>query len=198
MGTMIDGLLAFSRLQRRALNVRPVRLAPLVEEAWGDLAGERDEREIELTVDDLPECAGDPRLLRHVLSNLLSNAIKYTRGREPAWIRVSSHRDEHGALVFSVADNGVGFDPRYAGKLFEIFQRLHRAEDYEGTGVGLALTARIVHRHGGRIWADSTPGAGATFSFTLTGGPPPADAVEEDRARSDVQLDAPSLAGTPG
>ena len=182
MGTMIDGLLTFSRLQRQALNVRPVRLAPLVEEAWADLAEERGDRVIELTVDDLPKCSADARLLRHVLGNLLSNAIKYTRDRERARVRVSGRRDEHGVAVFSVADNGVGFDPRYAAKLFEIFQRLHRDEDYEGTGVGLALTARIVRRHGGRIWADSAPDAGATFSFTLSGAPAPAGPVDLDRA----------------
>jgi PAS domain S-box-containing protein len=189
MGTMIDGLLTFSRLQRRSLNVRRVRLGPLVEEVWDDLAAEREGRTVELTMDALPDGDADPRLLRHVLGNLLSNAIKYTRDRDEARVHVSSHRDEYGVPVYSVADNGVGFDPDYAGKLFEIFQRLHREEEYEGTGVGLALAARIVHRHGGRIWADSVPGAGATFSFTLAVAPGrEGAAVDLDRAAGAASL----------
>jgi signal transduction histidine kinase len=163
MGELIDGLLAFSRLQRQAMTIEPVGLGSLVDDVWQELAPERAGRAVELTVADLPPAAGDRRLLRHVVANLLGNALKYTRGRDPARIEVGVV--EGGA--FFVRDNGAGFDPRYADKLFQVFQRLHRAEEYEGTGVGLALASRIIQRHGGRIWADAAPDRGATFFFTL-------------------------------
>jgi signal transduction histidine kinase len=162
MGELIDGLLAFSRLQRQAMTIEPVPIGALVEDVWQELAPERNGRAVELTVGDLPPATGDRRLLRHVVANLLDNALKYTRGRSPARIDVGS---EDGA--FFVRDNGAGFDPRYADKLFQVFQRLHRAEEYAGTGIGLALASRIIQRHGGRIWADAAPGRGATFFFTL-------------------------------
>jgi light-regulated signal transduction histidine kinase (bacteriophytochrome) len=108
----------------------------------------------------------DPALVRQVFANVLGNAVKYSRMRDRSRVVVGCER-RGGELVFSVADNGVGFDMRYADKLFSVFQRLHRAEDYEGTGVGLAIVQRIVSRHGGRIWAEGEPDAGATFHFTL-------------------------------
>jgi signal transduction histidine kinase len=166
MGQLIDGLLAFSRLQRQELEPQQVDLKVLVDEAWEDLAPDRHGRRVELIVGDLPPCEGDPRLLRHVVTNLLDNAVKYTRGESVALVEVGAERVDH-ETVYHVRDNGAGFDMRYADKLFMVFQRLHRDDEYEGTGIGLALVQRIVQRHGGRIWAESAPGEGATFLFTL-------------------------------
>jgi PAS domain S-box-containing protein len=197
MGQLIDGLLAFSRLQRQALTRQPVRLEALVADVWEELAVERGGRRIELRVADLPPADGDPRLLRHVLANLLGNAVKYTRDRDDARVEVTYRVESEGQVVYVVRDNGAGFDMRYADKLFKVFQRLHRAEDYEGTGIGLALTARIVHRHGGQIWADATPGEGAAFQFTIPDDcpadpAPRAASTEETRHEHDPE---PSVAG---
>jgi light-regulated signal transduction histidine kinase (bacteriophytochrome) len=133
------------------------------------MRGEQDGRRVEITLGDLPACQADPSLLKQVWFNLLSNAFKYTRNREVALIEVGCRDDRSGERTYFVKDNGVGFDMQYAPKLFGVFQRLHRAEDYEGTGVGLAIVQRIVLRHGGRVWAEAQPGEGATFSFTLVG-----------------------------
>jgi PAS domain S-box-containing protein len=172
MGTLIDDLLAFSRLSRQALEKRPVDTAQLVRAALDELGAPWPERKIEVRIGDLPPCRGDPALLKQVWINLLSNALKYTRKRDPARIEIGGAAPD-GVPAFFVRDNGTGFDPRYAGKLFGVFQRLHRAEDYEGTGVGLAIVQRIVHRHGGRAWAEAKPDSGATFYFTLKGEPAP-------------------------
>jgi PAS domain S-box-containing protein len=169
MGQLIDDLLAFSRLSRQPLETRAVAPSLLVREALDDLRADWEARRVEVVVGELPECEADPKLLRQVFVNLLSNALKFTRGREAARIEVGSRREGDGHVCF-VRDNGVGFDMRYADKLFGVFQRLHRAEDYEGTGVGLAIVQRIVHRHGGRVWAEAKLDEGATFSFTLVGG----------------------------
>ncbi|GIJ47526.1 hypothetical protein Val02_44120 [Virgisporangium aliadipatigenens] len=168
MSEQIDALLAFSRMQRQAMERQPVHMADLVDDVWEELAGDRDGRTVELVTEPLPAVDGDPRLVRHVVANLLGNAVKYTRGRDVARVTVGGEPGDDGQVTFRVADNGAGFDMRYADRLFQVFQRLHRAEEYEGTGVGLALAARIVHRHGGRIWAEATPGEGATFYFTLS------------------------------
>jgi hypothetical protein len=168
MANLIDDLLVFSRLGRQSIRLKPVNVARLVNEAWDDLSTEREGREIELVIADLPPCTADHTLLRQVFVNLLGNAIKYTRGREPAIIEVGGREDrDNGEIVYQVKDNGVGFDDRYADKLFGVFQRLHRAEDYEGTGAGLAIVKRIIHRFHGRVWADSVLDQGATFSFAL-------------------------------
>jgi len=172
MGQLVDDLLAFSRLGRHALARQPVAPGDLVRQALDDLRPEREGRRVEVVVGDLPACHADPTLLRQVWVNLLANALKFTRGREVARIEVGYDRSGPEPAYF-VRDNGVGFDMQYAGKLFGVFQRLHRAEEYEGTGVGLALVQRIVHRHGGRVWAEAAVDQGATFSFTL-GGPSPA------------------------
>ncbi|MEV4509867.1 PAS domain S-box protein [Dactylosporangium sp. NPDC049525] len=168
MGDLIDGLLAFSRLQRQEMASLRVHVDQLVADVWDELSVERGSRDIVLTVADLPDAQGDPRLVRHVVANLVGNAVKYTRDVSPARIEIG-HRvgPLSGEVMYYVKDNGAGFDMRYADKLFKVFQRLHRAEDYEGTGIGLALTHRIVLRHGGQIWADAVPGEGATFYFTL-------------------------------
>lgn len=169
MGTLIDDLLTFSRLSRTLLSKHEVDTGELVRSVLDDLKPQREGRQIELRIAELPACVGDPALLKQVWINLVSNAFKYTRKREPAVVEIGCGRTPEGD-VFFVRDNGTGFDMRYAGKLFGVFQRLHRAEEYEGTGVGLALAQRIVHRHGGRIWADAALDRGATFHFTLEKG----------------------------
>jgi signal transduction histidine kinase len=138
----------------------------VVQRAFGELQPEQEHRRVELIVEDLPACEADPGLLEQVFVNLLSNALKFSRTREVARIEVGS-RTADGETTYFVRDNGVGFDMRHAGKLFSVFRRLHRAQDYEGSGVGLAIVHRIVERHGGRIWAEAAPGQGATFWFTL-------------------------------
>jgi PAS domain S-box-containing protein len=172
MGSLIDDLLAFSRLSRAAMNKQEVRTDELVRGVLADLAAQRDGRKIDIRIGELPPCSGDPALLRQVWVNLLSNAFKYTRRREGAVVEIGCERMPEGDAYF-VRDNGTGFDMRYANKLFGVFQRLHRSEDYEGTGVGLALVQRIVQRHGGRVWADAEVDRGATFHFTLEEKPEP-------------------------
>jgi signal transduction histidine kinase len=171
MGQLVDDLLRFSRLGRQPLKTQAVDTRAVVHNALDLLAPAVEGRQVELTVLDLPECRGDPALLEQVFINLIGNAIKYTKGRAPARIEVAARLGEDGEPVYSVRDNGAGFDMQYAGKLFGVFQRLHRTEDYEGTGVGLAIVQRIVQRHGGRIWAEAEVDKGATFSFTLGGLP---------------------------
>jgi light-regulated signal transduction histidine kinase (bacteriophytochrome) len=168
MGQLIDDLLAFSRLGRHTLKTQPVEMALLVRDVVGDLAPQRDGRSIEIKVGALPGCQGDPALLKQVWVNLVSNAVKYTRGREPAVVEIGCERKD-GEVVYFVRDNGAGFDMRYVNKLFGVFQRLHRADQFEGTGVGLAIVQRIIHRHGGRVWAEGEPGRGAVFRFAVAG-----------------------------
>lgn len=166
MGELIDGLLKFSRLSRQSLCKQPVATADLVRQVWNELRAEKNGRQVEIVVGDLEPCEGDALLLKQVFVNLLSNALKYTRARDIARIEVGNSNPG----VYFVRDNGVGFDIRYRDKLFGVFQRLHRAEDYEGTGVGLATVHRIINRHGGRVWADAVLNEGATFYFTLAPG----------------------------
>ncbi len=169
MGQLIDDLLAFSRLSRAPLNRKRVDMEALVRDALEELAPLRSGRNVDLRVGPLPGCEGDPTLLRQVWINLLSNALKYTRGQDPAIIEIGATR-EGGDTAWFVRDNGTGFDMRYVHKLFGVFQRLHRAEEFEGTGVGLAIVQRVVHRHGGQVRAVGEPGKGATFTFTTAGG----------------------------
>jgi light-regulated signal transduction histidine kinase (bacteriophytochrome) len=168
MGQLIDDLLAFSRLSRQALSKQPVPPEDLVRQALHDLHAMQEERHIDFRIGALPHCQADPVLLKQVLVNLLSNALKFTSQRQVAVIEVGC-REAAGEHVYFVKDNGVGFNMAYADKLFGVFQRLHRAEEYEGTGVGLAIVQRIIHRHGGRIWAEAIVSQGATFFFTLGG-----------------------------
>jgi light-regulated signal transduction histidine kinase (bacteriophytochrome) len=166
MGHLVDGLLAFARQGRQSLSKRTVDSAELVRQCLDELRDQQAGRQIAIGIGELPSCQADPALLRQVWANLLANALKYTRHRDRAVIEIGS-RSEGGEVIYFVKDNGAGFDMRYSNKLFRVFQRMHRAEDYEGTGVGLALAQRIVHRHGGRIWAEAAVDQGATFFFTL-------------------------------
>lgn len=169
MGALIDDLLTFSRLSRSPLTFRQVDVNRLVRSTLEDLAPQRSGHEVELVHHELPACQGDPALLKQVWVNLLANAFKYTQKRARAVVEIGS-MVKNGETIYFVRDNGTGFDMRYAGKLFGVFQRLHRAEDYEGTGVGLAIVQRVVHRHGGRVWAEAKVNEGATFFFTLAKG----------------------------
>jgi signal transduction histidine kinase len=171
MGHLIDDLLAFSRLGRQALRVQRVHTRGIVDRALAQLGTATDGRRVELVVGDLPDCDSDPALLEQVFINLLSNAFKYSGKREGARIVVGAKQNGDGTdPVYFVKDNGVGFDMQYADKLFGVFQRLHRNQDFEGTGVGLAIVHRIVSRHGGRVWAEGKVNEGATFYFTLSPG----------------------------
>jgi PAS domain S-box-containing protein len=163
MGQLVDDLLAFSRLGRKALRVQRVDIPGLVRECLDEI---RPPASAKVRVSDLPPVTADRALLKQVWVNLLSNALKYAGKRETPVVEVGAADGPDGPVYF-VKDNGVGFDMRYAHKLFGVFQRLHKAEDYEGTGVGLATVQRIIHRHGGRVWAESEPDRGATFFFTL-------------------------------
>ncbi len=166
MGRLIDDLLAFSRIGRRDMQGVPVDLTALVRSVYSDLTTPEDRERIDFRVGDLPPVAGDPALLRQVWVNLLSNAVKFSSKKERAVIEVSAEQ-RGGETVYVVRDDGAGFDMQYADKLFGVFQRLHSAKEFDGTGVGLAIVQRIISRHGGRIWAEGRVGQGATFSFTL-------------------------------
>ncbi|WP_272975800.1 ATP-binding protein [Deinococcus geothermalis] len=166
MNTLIESMLTLSRLGSGELQKTDVALAELVDEVQAELASEAEGRRIEWRVGDLPVVRGDATLLRQVIHNLLGNAVKYSRPRETAVIEVWAEAAEHEQQIH-VRDNGVGFDPECAGRLFEVFKRLHSPEEFEGHGVGLASVQRIVTRHGGRVWAAGRPGEGATFTFTL-------------------------------
>ncbi len=175
MSSLIDELLAFSRLGRQPIAQQPVAPADVARQALSELNGASGGGRAAVRVSDLPPCQADPALLKQVFVNLLSNALKFSRNRKGAVVEVGWRRDLDDSThhAYFVSDNGVGFDMRYADKLFRVFQRLHRIEEYEGTGVGLAIVQRIIDRHGGRVWAESAPNKGATFYFTL----PRSDAV---------------------
>jgi PAS domain S-box-containing protein len=170
MGALIDDLLTFARLSRQPLNKRSINTSKLVRDTLEELNMEGNGRRIEVQIGELPPCQGDRALLKQVWANLLSNALKYTRRRDSAVVEIGNTSRE-GETVYFVRDNGTGFDMKYAGKLFGVFQRLHRAEEFEGTGVGLAIVQRVVHRHGGRIWAEAAVNQGAAFYFTLERNP---------------------------
>jgi len=167
MDHLVSALLALSRLGRQAIAVQTVEPRQLVAEVLGELNGEENGRRVEITVSALPSCVADGVLLKQVYMNLISNALKFTRTREIAKITVGC-RSENGMNTYFVQDNGVGFDMQYVGKLFGAFQRLHRVEEFAGTGVGLATVKRIILRHGGDVLAESEVGKGTTMYFTLT------------------------------
>jgi PAS domain S-box-containing protein len=167
MGQLIDDLLAFSRLSRQPMSRYTVESSKLVKTVLDELKPQWEAgRQIDIRLGELPPCHGDPALLKQVWVNLISNAVKYTRGRKPAVVEISS-LCEGDLTTYFVRDNGTGFDMQYAHKLFGVFQRLHRADEFEGTGVGLAIVQRVIHRHGGRVWAEAKPDQGAAFYFTL-------------------------------
>jgi PAS domain S-box-containing protein len=181
MGQLVDDLLAFTRIGRQPLSVTPIRPALIVSRVLQDFQAEIEARKVTVAVEDLPACHADPILLQQVYANLIGNALKFTRGRSDALVTVGCHNGHSAEIeaiddrnhVYFVRDNGVGFEMAYVDKLFGVFQRLHAAADYEGTGVGLAIVHRIVTRMGGRIWAAGAVDEGATISFTL----PPAEEV---------------------
>ena len=166
MGRLIDDLLAFSRLSRKQMESCLVNMSELARDVFEQLKPGFVDQKIQFKLSDLPATYGDPALIRQVFVNLISNAAKYSRPRSESVIELESH-SKNGDYVYSVKDNGVGFDMAYSKKLFGVFQRLHSLEQFEGTGVGLAIVQRIVHRHGGVVWADARIDEGATFYFSL-------------------------------
>jgi signal transduction histidine kinase len=167
MGRLIDDLLAFSRMGRTEMRLARVSLGDLLEDVLKDLRGEARGRKIAWEIDPFPEVYADASMLRLALTNLVSNAIKFTRYRPDARIHVGHAEGADGEVVVSVKDNGAGFDMKYVDKLFGVFQRLHPSEEFEGTGIGLANVQRIIHRHGGKTWAEGAVGEGATFYFSI-------------------------------
>jgi len=167
MGRLIDDLLSFSRMSRATLERRPVDLDRVVRDAMQEVAPAVNGRKIEWKIAPLPRVTGDPAMLRCVFVNLLSNAVKYTSGRAAAEIAISPDASSPDRTVVAVRDNGVGFDMTYVDKLFGVFQRLHRSDEFEGTGIGLANVRRIIHRHGGAVWAEGAVNQGATFYFSI-------------------------------
>lgn len=170
MGKLIDHLLAFSRLGRAQIRMTDVNLGHIANEAINELQVEMKGREVALTVGELPQVTADPSLLRLVFTNLISNALKFTSKGQKAEVEIGC-TERPGELIVFVKDNGAGFDMKYADKLFGVFQRLHRADEFEGTGIGLANVRRIINRHGGRTWAEGNVGVGATFYFSLSTNP---------------------------
>jgi light-regulated signal transduction histidine kinase (bacteriophytochrome) len=168
-GTLVDNLLSYSQMGRATLVPVSLDMNALTAEAIRKLDMEAVERTVDWRIGPLPPARGDPTMIRLVLQNLLSNALKFTRGRDPAVIEIGCHAGD-AENVYFVRDNGVGFDEAYVSKLFGVFQRLHRVEEFEGTGIGLANVRRIVERHNGRVWAEGKVDGGATISFALPSG----------------------------
>ena len=168
MGALIDDLLSFSRIGRAETNKTAVNLGQLVEEALTEVRRDLGDRKIVWKVDKLPAAYGDRAMLRLVLVNLISNAVKFTRTRTPAEIQIGQTPATDDQVVIFVRDNGVGFDMKYVGKLFGVFQRLHSGDAFEGTGIGLATVQRIAHRHGGRAWGEGAVDQGATFYLSIS------------------------------
>ncbi len=167
MDQLIEDLLRFSRLARQPLTKRVVNVLRMVEDVLVDVEKEFPDRTVDVRIGDLPDVVADSPLLRQVFTNLFANAFKFTAETASPTLSIRGERRDDGTLLYTVADNGAGFDMRYAEKLFGVFQRLHTQEQFPGTGVGLSLVQRIIRRHGGRIWAEAAVGNGATFSFTL-------------------------------
>ena len=171
MADLIDNLLRFSRDAHRGLELRSVNLDALVEDVVGECKQGLGSRNVVWKVAQLPEAWGDAGLLRQVFVNLVANALKYSGPRDPAEIEICPAMRDGEQVVYSIRDNGVGFDPQYADRLFGAFQRLHSSKEFEGSGIGLASVRRIISRHGGRVWAEGAVGAGACFYFSLPARP---------------------------
>lgn len=170
MGRLIEDLLAFSRLSRKAATAKArIDMKELIEEVWQELVTINPDRKRTLNICQMPMSSGDRALIRQVYGNLLGNAVKFTQGRAPAVIEAGSCIQD-GETVYYVQDNGIGIDMKFYDKLFGVFKRLHGADEYEGTGIGLAFVKRIIDRHGGRVWAEGELDKGATFYFTLPTG----------------------------
>jgi light-regulated signal transduction histidine kinase (bacteriophytochrome) len=166
MGELIDDLLALSRLGRKEIDLSDIDVERLVRELFSELGLETDKQKVQFNIKSLPDVCGDMGMLRQVFANLLLNAVKFTKTRETPVIEIGGY-NEDSKNIYYVKDNGVGFDMRYKDKLFGVFQRLHSGEEFEGTGIGLAIVQRILNRHGGQIWAEGKVNEGATFYFTL-------------------------------
>jgi signal transduction histidine kinase len=182
MGQLIDDLLQFSRLGRDEIHKAPVDLNDIVEQVRKELEPETRDRSIHWKLSRLPKVAADQAMLRQVIENFVANALKFTRHSPTAEIEIGCNSEPTGELVFFIRDNGVGFDMRYYSKLFEIFQRLHGEQEFEGTGMGLAIVRRVVERHGGRVWAEGAVGAGATFYFSL-----PLESSSRERGSNELE-----------
>jgi two-component system sensor kinase len=186
MDQLISDLLTVSRLGKQALSKMLLDMSGLVREVWGEVMDAGQNRKVHFRVETLPSGYGDRMLLKQVWANLLSNAMKYTIFKETADIQVGSYHD--GDLrVFFVRDNGAGFDMRYKDKIFALFQRLHSVEEFEGTGVGLAIVQQIIQRHGGKVWAEGRVDEGATFYFSL----PPLTTEEATVAGRRIRISGP-------
>lgn len=179
MGRLVDDLLAFSRMGRQQMTSGVVDMSELTRNVFEELKTSKPNQKAKLTMEDLPSASGDSSMLRQVIFNLLSNSFKFSSGREETEIKISAKEDE-GQNIYTFEDNGVGFDIRFKNKLFGVFQRLHSEEEFEGTGVGLAIVQRVIHRHGGTIDAESVLGQGAKFIFSLP-------KVPADSAKANIQ-----------
>lgn len=166
MGELIDDLLGFSRISRKEIEPTVIDMTRLAQAVVAECRQLEPDRDVTVTIDPLPVARGDLPMIRQALANLVSNAFKFTRPRPDARIEIGGEEGPT-ETTYLVRDNGVGFDPRYSDQLFKVFQRLHGSTEFEGTGIGLAIVARVAHRHGGRVWADGTEGGGATFAFAL-------------------------------
>ena len=166
MGQLIEALLAFSRLGRQQIELTEIAMGELAKAVFDELKANTPQQMMQFKINTLPAARGDRSMIRQVFANLLSNAIKFTRRKENAIIEVNGWVEANENLYY-VKDNGVGFDMQYVNKLFGVFQRLHSVEEFEGTGVGLAIVERIIRRHGGRVWAEGKVNGGATFYFTI-------------------------------
>jgi light-regulated signal transduction histidine kinase (bacteriophytochrome) len=202
MELLIDELSNLARVGRHALARQPVQLTGIIDETLALLRPDIGSREVEWIITDLPAVQCDPVLVKLIFQNLFTNALKFTRPRAHAVIEVGRRKanrcEDLGPTVLMVRDNGIGFNMKYVDKLFGVFQRLHRSEDFEGTGIGLATVRRIVHKHGGRVWAESKPDQGAAFYFTLE--PEKCDTEEHEAERVDAgnPAEPPSNATTAG
>lgn len=167
MAVLVEDLLVFSRISRSEMKKSVVSLGLLVKEAMSDLREETAGRNIQWIIHELPSVKADPSLMRQVLVNILANAIKFTAKCEEAVIEIGCDVSQPGETILFIQDNGIGFDPKYAKKIFGVFERLHDGTEFEGTGIGLALVQRLIQRHGGRAWAKGEPGKGATFYISI-------------------------------